>query len=90
MRTVVKSIKGVISFMESSFKKTRRNFARNINKLVKDDPRDSSEIANYMGLFGPEKFNRFITDDHNITLKQICLMADVLGVKPSELLEERY
>lgn len=75
--------------MESSFEQTRRNFARNLNRLVLDDPRDLNEIANYMGLFGNDKFNRFIEDNHNITLKQICLMADVLGVKPSELLEER-
>ena len=76
--------------MESSFKQTRRNFARNLNRLVLEDSRDLNEISNYMGLFGNNRFDRFVKDDHNITLKQICLMADVLGVKPSELLEERY
>lgn len=88
MQMVVMSMEGVINFMKSSFKETRKNIADNFEYLLTQDKRDKSEIMDYLGLFSNERIDRLLKDDHNITLKQICNIADVMGVKPSELLED--
>ena len=88
MQMVVMSMEGVINFMKSSFKETRKNIADNFEYLLTQDKRDKSEIMDYLGLFSNERIDRLLKDDHNNTLKQICNIADVMGVKPSELLED--